>query len=108
MALELLLGDGLLHAPLQDGGGPRAVAEPRLLAPQEVFGEPPVEGQAQVPLLGRVYGPDGLRVSRKTNAGSTCDLDPTAPERRRALYDDTFLDDFEAASLDEELLEACS
>lgn len=67
LALELLPGDALLHAPLQDGGCPRAVA-----------------------------------------AGSTCDLDPTAPGRWRALYDDTFLDGFETAPLDEEPLEAHS
>lgn len=51
---------------------------------------------------GHVYGPDGLRVSRDTGARSTCKLDPTAPGRWRALYGDTFLDDFEA--LDEEPL----
>lgn len=65
-------------------------------------------GEALFATPGRVYGPDGLRVSRKTNAGSTCDLDPTAPGRWRALYGDAFLDDLEAAALDEEPPEACS
>ena len=53
LALEVLLGDALLQA-LQDGGGARAVAKLRLLAPEEAFGEPLVEGQPQEPFLGLV------------------------------------------------------
>ena len=57
---------------------------------------------------GHVYGPDGLRVSLSTGAKSICDLDPTAPARWGGLYGNTFLDDFEATAVDEELREACS
>lgn len=57
---------------------------------------------------GHVYGPDGLRVSRNTGAGSTCKLDPTASGRWRGLYGNTFIVDFEAAAVDEAPLEACS
>jgi predicted amidohydrolase len=55
-------------------------------------------GEALFATPGHVYGPDGLRVSLSTDVGSACDLDPTAPGRWRALYGDTFLDDFEAAA----------
>jgi predicted amidohydrolase len=65
-------------------------------------------GEALFATPGYVYGPDGLRVSRSTGAGNTCDLDPTAPGRWRGLYGNTFIDDFEAAIVDEEPLEACS
>ena len=41
-------------------------------------------------------------------AAGACNLDPTAPGRWRGLYGNTFTDDFEAAIVDEEPLEACS
>jgi predicted amidohydrolase len=65
-------------------------------------------GESLFATPGHVYGPDGLRVSRSTRAGSTCALDLTAPGRWRVLYDDTLLDGCEAPALDEEPLEACS
>jgi predicted amidohydrolase len=65
-------------------------------------------GEALFATPGHVYGPDGLRISRSTGSGNTCDLDPTAPGRWRGLYGNTFTDDFEAAIVDEEPLEACS
>jgi hypothetical protein len=49
--LELFFGDALFHDLFEDRGGARAVAELRLLAPQEVVGEPAFEGLAQESLL---------------------------------------------------------
>jgi predicted amidohydrolase len=55
---------------------------------------------------GGVYGPDGLRVSRKTGAAEIGDLDPGAPGRWRRFYGNTLFDEREAAG--EEALEICS
>ena len=57
---------------------------------------------------GHVYGPVGLRASRSTGPRSTCNLDPSPPGRWRGLYGNTFIEGSEAASADEEPLEACS
>jgi 5-aminopentanamidase len=45
--------------------------------------------EARFGTLGHVYGPDGMRLSRRLGAASVAHLDPAAPELWRRFYGDT-------------------
>ena len=65
--------------------------------PEACFGTP-----------GHLYGPDGLRVSSSLGEMSFGVMDFAAPERWRALYGNTLMEDEKVASIGEEPLEICS
>src|SRR3712207_9533867 len=45
--------------------------------------------EARFGTLGHVYGPDGMRLSRRLGAASVAHLDPDAPGMWRRFYGDT-------------------
>lgn len=64
--------------------------------------------EARFDTSGHLYGPDGLRVSRSLDEMSFGTIDPDAPERWRALYGNTLMEDEKVASIGDEPLEVCS
>ncbi len=72
-------------------GGPaaRALDSGIHLASANQLGDYP---EARFCAPGHVYGPDGMRISRRLGTASIAPLDPTAPELWRRSYGDTLVD----------------
>jgi 5-aminopentanamidase len=64
--------------------------------------------EARFGAMGRVYGPDGARISRGFGATSLADLDPEVLELWRGFYGDTLVGRERVAIIQEEPLENCS